>query len=312
MITSHSFKRLSAASVMLMAAATFASGSPPAFAQSSARGTAGGAPEAVVEAVQMPAWVERGTDKIPLAPGMALRDRDRVRTGDNARIVLRMAEGSAVKLGEKGSLLLDNMRMQRKENVFGATMKVFEGAFRFTTNVLVKYRGRREVEVTISAVTAGIRGTDLWGKAAADRDIVCLIEGIIEVRRGDDAPFIMDQPLMFYIAPKNKPPLPVAPVDPKQLAQWATETEIQAGRGAARQGGKWKVVLASVDTQQDALKIYDAVRAGGYAAEIRPHEAAGKHTYDVRLSQLPSKAEAQALADALRGKMGVAEPKVTM
>jgi len=71
-------------------------------------------------------------------------------------------------------------------------------------------------------------------------------------------------------------------------------------------------VLASVDTQQDALKIYDAVRAGGYAAEIRPHEAAGKHTYDVRLSQLPSKVEAQALADALRGKMGVAEPKVTM
>ena len=309
MITSHSFKTLWAACAMAMAAALLAAA--PAFAQPTGRGVSRTAPEAFVEAVQMPAWVERGTDKIPLAPGMALRDRDRVRTGDNARILLRMAEGSAVKLGEKGSLLLDNMRMQRKENVFAATMNVFEGAFRFTTNVLVKYRGRREVEVTIAAVTAGIRGTDLWGKAAADRDIVCLIEGIIEVRRGDDAPFTMDQPLMFYIAPKNKPPLPVAPVDPKQLAQWATETEIQAGRGAARQGGKWKVVLASVDTQQDALKIYDAVRAGGYAAEIRPHEAAGKHTYDVRLSQLPSKAEAKALADALRGKIGVAEPKVT-
>ena len=258
-----------------------------------------------------PEHVERDGANIPLAPGMALRDRDRVRTGDGARILLRMAEGSAVKLGEKGSLLLDNMRMQRKENVFAATMNVFEGAFRFTTNVLVKYRGRREVEVTISAVTAGIRGTDLWGKAAPDRDIVCLIEGIIEVRRGAEAPFTMDQPLSFYIAPKDKPALPVAPVDPKQLQQWATETEIQAGRGAARQGGKWKVVLASVDTQPEALKVYDAVRAAGYAAEIRPHEAAGKHTYAVRLAQLPSKTEAQALADALRGKMGVAEPKVS-
>jgi hypothetical protein len=314
MITSHSFKRLWAASVTLVAAAalvTMASGSPPAFAQQPAPRASAGAPEAFVEAVQMSAWVERDGANIPLAPGMALRDRDRVRTGDNARILLRMAEGSAVKLGEKGSLLLDNMRMQRKENVFAATMKVFEGAFRFTTNVLVKYRGRREVEVTISAVTAGIRGTDLWGKAAADRDIVCLIEGIIEVRRGADAPIIMDQPLMFYIAPKNKPPLPVAPVDPKQLAQWATETEIQAGRGAARQGGKWKVVLASVDTQLEALKVYDAVRAAGYAAEIRPRGAAGKQTYAVRLAQLPSKAEAQALADSLRGKMGVAEPKVS-
>lgn len=309
MIASHSLKirRAALRTACFMAAAAIAASALPALAQQPARG----APEAVVEAVQMPAWVERGADRIPLSPGMALRDSDRVRTGDNARIVLRMAEGSTVKLGEKGSLLLDNMRMRRKENVFAATMKVFEGAFRFTTNVLVKYRGRREVEVTIAAVTAGIRGTDLWGKAAPDRDIVCLIEGIIEVRRGADAPIIMDQPLMFYIAPKDKPPLPVAPVPKEQLEQWAAETEIQAGRGASRRGGRWKVVLATVETQPEALKIYDAVRAAGYAVEIRPQGEPGKHTYDLRLSQLPSKAEAQALADSLRGKMGVAEPKVS-
>lgn len=314
MITTHSFKRLWAACSAVAAATALVmmvASAPPASAQQPP-GAARAAPEAVVEAVQMPAWVERGGDRIPLAPGMALRDRDRVRTGDNARLLLRMAEGSSVKLGEKGSLLLDSMRMQRKENVFAATMKVFEGAFRFTTNVLVKYRGRRELEVTISAVTAGIRGTDLWGKAAADRDIVCLIEGVIEVRRGAEAPFTMDQPLSFYIAPKDKPALPVAPVPKEQLAQWATETDIQAGRGASRRGGKWKVVLATVQTQQEALKVYDALRAAGYAADIRPDEAQGKHTYAVRLSQLPSKAEAQALADALRGKLGVAEPKVTM
>ena len=57
--------------------------------------------------------------------------------------------------------------------------------------------------------------------------------------------------------------------------------------------------------------LYDAVRGEGYAAEIRPGEAKGKHVYDVRLAQLASKAEAQALADALRGKMGVAEPRVS-
>jgi hypothetical protein len=270
------------------------------------------APAAVVEAVQMPAWVERDGAKIPLAPGMELRGQDRVRTGPDARILLRTAEGSSVKLGERGSLLLENLRMQRRENVFEATMNVFEGAFRFTTNALVKYRGRRYVQVTISAVTAGIRGTDLWGKAAPDRDIVCLIEGAIEVRRGTEAPFVMDQPLSFYIAPKNKPALPVAPVDPKQLEQWATETDVQAGRGAARQGGKWKVVLATVETPAEALKVYDAVRAEGYAARIHPDDREGKHVYDVRLSQLPSKAEAQALADALRGKMGVTAPRVAM
>ena len=184
------------------------------------------------------------------------------------------------------------------------------GAFRFTTDVLAKDR-RRDVKITIATVTAGIRGTDLWGRSAKDRQIVCLIEGAIEVVRGAEAPFTMDQPRSFYIAPKGKPALPVAPVTKEQLDQWSTETEIQAERGAARRGGRWKVVLASVDTQQEALKIYDAVRAAGYAADIRPDEAQGKHTYNVRLSQLPSKAEAQALADSLRGKMGVTEPKVS-
>jgi len=269
------------------------------------------AAEAVVEAVQMPAWVERGGANIPIAPGMELRGQDRIRTGPDARILLRTAEGSSVKLGERGSLLLENVRMQRKENVFEATMNVFEGAFRFTTNALVKFRGRRYVQVTISGVTAGVRGTDLWGKAAPDRDVVCLIEGVIEVRRGAEAPFVMDQPLSFYIAPKNKPALPVAPVSKEQLEQWATETDIQVGRGAARRGGKWKVVLATVETQAEALRVYDAVRAEGYAAQIRPEDQQGKHVYNVRLAQLPSKAEAQALADSLRGKMGVAEPKVS-
>lgn len=311
MITRDSFKRLRTACAIVTVAGAIATSAPSAFARQPApRASAGGA-EALVEAVQMPAWVERGTETIPLSPGMALRDSDRVRTGGNARILLRLAEGSTVKLGEKGSLLLNDLRMQREENVFAATMKVFEGAFRFTTNALLRYSGRRRVDVTISGVTAGIRGTDLWGKAAADRDIVCLIEGVIEVRRGAEAPFTMDRPLSFYVAPKDKPALPVAPVPKGQLEQWAAETEIQVGRGASRHGGSWKVVLATVDTQQDALKIYDAVRAAGYAADILPAEAQGKHIYYVRLSHLSSRADAKTLADALRGKMGVTEPKVT-
>ena len=36
----------------------------------------------------------------------------------------------------------------------------------------------------------------------------------------------------------------------------------------------------------------------------------GKRIYDVRITSLPSKAEGQALADALAGKHGVASPRV--
>jgi hypothetical protein len=267
-------------------------------------------PQAMVEAVQMPAWVERGSERIPLAPGMALQDRDQLRTGANSKLLLKMAEGSQVRLGENGTLRLDQMS-EGRDRVFSAAMKVFEGAFRFTTDALRAQR-RRNINITIATVTAGIRGTDFWGKAAADKDIVCLIEGKIEVQRGQDQPFRMDQPLSFYIAPRNAPPLPVAPVDPEQLRIWSAETQIAPGSGAAYRGGRWKVITASVDTQEEALRLYDALRAAGYAAEIRPALRGEKRIYDVRLAHLPSKTEAEALADSIRGKMGVDQPRVAM
>lgn len=268
------------------------------------------APHALVEAVQMPAWVERGSARIPLAPGMELQDRDQLRTGANSKLLLKMAEGSLVRLGENGTLKLDRMA-QGKDKVFAAALNVLAGAFRFTTDALRAQR-RRNIDITIATVTAGIRGTDVWGKAAADKDIVCLIEGKIEVRRGQDQPFRMDQPLSFYIAPRNAPPLPVAPVDAEQLRQWAAETQIAPGSGAAHRGGKWKVIAASVETQEEALELYDALRAAGYAAEIRPALPGEKRIYNVRLAHLPSRAEAEALAGSIRGKMGVAEPKVSI
>ena len=278
----------------------------PAAAQTTSAATA----QAVVEAVQMPAWVDRGGASIPLAPGMQLRDYDRLRTGANAKLLLKMAEGSLVKMGENGRLELDQMGLG-KDRVFNAALNVFRGAFRFTTDVLGRPR-RRNINISVATVTAGIRGTDVWGKADVGRDIVCLIEGKIEVQRGRDQPIVMDQAMSFYIAPRGAPPQPVAPVDPKQLEIWAAETEIDTGKGAARRGGKWKVVAASVETQADALRLYDALRAAGYAAEIRPAKDGEKIIYRVRLAHLPSKLEADALAAAIRGKMGVVEPRVSM
>lgn len=267
-------------------------------------------PPAVVEAVQMPAWVERGGLRFPLAPGMTLQSDDDLRTGANARLRLKLAEGSAVKLGENAQLKLANVQV-RKDNVFASTMSVLAGAFRFTTDALAKAR-RREVSISVATVTAGIRGTDLWGKAAADRDIVCLIEGKIEVTREGDPPVAMDQPLSFYIAPRGRPALPVQPVNADQLKQWAEETEIEAGRGAARRGGRWKVVLASGESENDVLRVYQDVRAAGYAAELDSKRVQGRRAYDVRIAQLPSKAEADALAASLAGKFGVSAPRVTL
>jgi hypothetical protein len=267
---------------------------------------------AVVEAVQMPAWLERASAgavrRLPLAPGMELRSGDEVRTSAGSRLYIKLAEGSLVKLGENASLKIFDIAAERG-GLFKAALNVLQGAFRFTTDVLARER-RRDVSIRVATVTAGIRGTDLWGKSTAERQIVCLIEGRIEVGAEGEAPVTMDQARQFYQRDKGQTQ-PVGFVDPVQLGQWARETEIAEGQGAARSGGKWRVTLARVDTQSEAFAVYDTLRTAGFAAEIFPTKAGDKRVYLVRISRLASKADAEALAAQLRGTAGVQEPKVS-
>ena len=260
-------------------------------------------PLAIVEAVQLSASVLRGGASTPLAPGMELGSRDQVRTGARSRVVLRTADGSTVKLGEQGSFFLDNARM-REDKVFEAAMRIAEGAFRFTTEALEKFGGRREVNITVKTVTAGIRGTDLWGKSTSDSQIVCLIAGTIEVTSPGERPFTMDRPLSFY-ALEGDLSRAIATVPPDRFREWAAETETQPGRGVSRRGGKWKIAIAT-GRYDDTLKIYDELRKAGYPAEIVPSKAGEKRVYGVRLSNFETREDAEFVADNLKRQAGFA------
>ncbi len=263
-------------------------------------------PAAVVEGVQMPAWVERDGVRSPIQPGMLLQPGDVIHTGAGSRLMVRMSEKSLVKLGENGNLRFTQLSVTKE--LFKAALGVLEGAFRFTTDIAVKNR-RREVSVTVANVTAGLRGTDLWGRSHDDMQVVCLIEGAIEVGAPGEQPVVMDQPRQFYRRVGGQTQ-PIGFIEPAQLAQWSQQTEIQPGRGALRSGGRFQVVLARAASQADALKVYDELRSAGYPAEIAPRRDAEALSYVVRIRQLPSRAEAQALAKELSGKFGITEPKV--
>ncbi len=269
------------------------------------------APVAWVEGVQMPAWLERTGVRQPLSVGIELKNNDEIRTGASARAQLRLGDGSRVRLGENAQLKLDDLPEKLDLNkVFSASLDVLAGAFRFTTQAVLKLRGERDIKVKISNITAGLRGTDVWGKAAPDRDILCLIEGEVSVSRGAEAPFTMKDPLTFYVAPKNAAPEPIAPVPQAQLKQWSRETEIQKGQGAIRHEGKWKIDLLTVDNQVDALTAYDRFGQRGYAVRIQPVTRDGQQSYTLRITHLPSQAEAQALAAKLKGQLGAEQPVV--
>ncbi|MES2585083.1 MAG: FecR family protein [Pseudomonadota bacterium] len=275
-------------------------------------------PAAVVDGVVMPAWLEREGQRQPIVPGMVLQERDRIETGANARILLTLPEGSKVKLGERAQLGFDAL-VARREGQDGSVflksvISVVTGAFRFTTDVLSKKRSRREVDIRLATVTAGIRGTDLWGKQGGAREIVCLLEGKIEVTRDpvagqNTAPVILDQPMQFYIAPKGEPTLPIGRVPDAQLAQWAAETDIARDTGGASVGGRWKVRFDADTTFAGAMALYEDLRSQGYAAQFQPEKKAGKRIYVVQLANLSSAGDARALANRL-GNGASAMPSV--
>lgn len=253
-----------------------------------------------VEAVQYPAWLERSGIAVPLVPGTRLQARDALRTGGNARVRVKLAEGSAVKLGENARFVIETAE---DRNVFRATLAVVAGAFRFTTDALSQRR--REVAVRAKTVTVGIRGTDLWGKSGDDRDLVCLLEGRITVGAQGHPQVTLDQPLDFYQKPRDGAPS-VARVDPKELAEWAKETELSADGAGASANGRWRLVAAVKHGRDAALALNRRLRRDGYPSEIVQKD--GYHV--VQVTRLAGEAEARALMAALRGVPGVELPTV--
>jgi hypothetical protein len=261
---------------------------------------------AVVDGVQMPAWIERDGRRLPLLPGMELRPGDQVTTGAGSRIAVKLAEGSVVRLGENGKLVFSEISPTRQ--LFKAVLNVLEGAFRFTTDVVAKPR-KREVTIRASQVTAGVRGTDFWGRARQGNESICLIDGEVEVAAAGEQSVTLREPRQFYRRVDGKTQ-PVGVVNETQIDRWSSEVELQQGKGIARRGGRYSVILASAAEQNAVLPIYRELQDAGYPAELRPLKQAGKTNYVVRIRQLASRDEAEALAKQLRGKYGITAPKL--
>lgn len=253
---------------------------------------------ATVEAVQFPAWLERGGRAVPLAPGMPVEAKDSLLTGANARVLLRLGEGSTVKIGENARFVVERVE---DRGLFRAAFAVVAGAFRYTSTIARP----RDISIRAKHVTAGIRGTDVWGKSEEASGLVCLLEGRVSVSSPGHPAVTLETPLDFYRKRADGAP-EIARVDEKQLAEWARETEIGADGAAALRGGRWRVVAAVLPTRDAALRMNRAVRSAGYPSEI----AAQEGYFSVQVAGFGSEAQARAAMGNLRAVPGVTLPKV--
>lgn len=255
-----------------------------------------------VEAVQYPAWLDRGGYSVPLTPGTSLRESDTLRTGAHARVQLKLSEGSTVKLGENARFTVEKVESR---GIFRSVMHVAYGAFRFTTSAL-GLGNKRQIDIRVRTITAGIRGTDVWGKSADARDLVCLLEGKISVQADQHEAVTLDQPRDFYQRPREGEPQ-VGRVDEEQVRIWSKETEIEPGGAAARRGGGWSVIASKFYNRADALALSRELRARGYPAEV----VAAGDVQRVQIQGLADEAAARAVMANIRDVRGVAIPSIS-
>jgi hypothetical protein len=257
------------------------------------------APAAVVEGLQMPAWLERGGARSPLQPGMELHNSDQLHTGDGARILLLLEEGSHIKLGENADLQLSALEPPADEQgVYKGVLEVLKGAFRFTTSVLGKHR-QRDITARIATVTIGIRGTDVWGKAQPDRDFAVLLEGKITIQREGEPEQTMADPMSLFMVPKGQATLPIAPVNPEDLKVWAQETELQEGQGILRADGHYGLRVAKFRSAAPAETVIKQLAEAGYTARMQPLNRGGVEWTTVVVPGFASRPDAERMADQL-------------
>jgi hypothetical protein len=213
-----------------------------------------------------------------------------------------MAEGSAVKLGENATLAIDDLLLRKDggKAAVDATLNVVRGAFRFTTRVFAKDPAQRNVQVKIATITAGIRGTDVWGRSTAQEDLVCLIDGKISVEH-DGKQFPMAEPLLFFIAPRNAPPKPVASVSKEQVDQWSEETEMRDGNGAARRGGRYRVDVLATRDEGAAMQARTKAQEAGYPVRLESRQDSyGGTDYELHVPGFATAKDAAAAAGRLK------------
>ena len=223
------------------------------------------APVGMVDAVQFPAWLDRAGLSVPISPDIELQAGDAVRTGAGARLIVKLGEGGLVKLGENTHVVID--RVQSRGSASESVLSVVIGAFRLTTGAQSR-SSSRDMTINIGRNAAiSARGADLWGRSREDADMVCLIEGQIEIIGNDRKILKLDQPLQSFQSTRTAPPEPRGLLTRQEFDVLAAETEMEFGKGATPKGN-WKVVIAGFATRAEAREAARNLRTNGYPAEV--------------------------------------------
>ncbi len=259
-----------------------------------------GAAPTEVEAVQLPAWVERQGQRRPAQPGIQLRGGDKALTASGARMLLRLPDRSEVKLGEATELVIDRMDVKARgvgrPQQIDSSLRLVTGVFRYATDTASKLAGnQRQLNLNMATATVGIRGTDFWSMTDADHDAVCVFEGKVAVLRDAKPEINLDKPGAFWVTFTGQAEKPAGQATPDQLAKFISQADLSPGSGVLVQGGRWRAVLALTSTSEQAGALRDRLSAKGYPAEVLPKDG----RFEVRINRFATEQDARAVVERL-------------
>lgn len=259
-----------------------------------------------VEAVQVPAWVERNGQRSPAQPGLPLRPLDKAFTAAGSRMRLRMDARSAIKLGEQTELQVRSLdtghRGVAEPGEHKGTFKLATGVFRYVIDDIDKALWtRRDLHLELGAATVVMRGTDVWSTTNADQEAACVFDGKAEVVRDGKPRIALDKPGALWIVYSGEPEKPADQATPAQWTKFIAQSELQAGNGVLLPGGRWRTVAALLSSPAEAAALQARLQVAGYPAETKTK--GGRH--EVRINQLATRADAEAVLQRLKSDAGL-------
>lgn len=266
----------------------------------------------VVEAVQLPAYVERQGQRRAAAPGAVLRAGDKALTEAGSRMLLRLADRSTIKLGEATEFVVETLTREPVErggaSKLSAGLRLVTGVFRYATDDGSKVLGNKtELNLRMATATVGIRGTDFWTMSDAEHDAACVFEGHVAVIREGKEEIQLTQPGAFWVTFTGQPERPAGQATPDQLAKFIDQADMQPGRGVLLQGGPWRLVIAQQLSGPAAAALRQRLNDQGYPAQVIRQDGG----FEVRLSQLATERDAQAVQTRLQA-LGVSDARVVL
>lgn len=269
-------------------------------------------PLARVAAVQPPAWLVHEGARLALAPGTELAAGDALETGADGRLRIELGEGSALKLSAQAHFELPELRVIRSERPdgrFKAVLRVLKGAFRFTTGAIGAARDRQIGIGVGQVITAGIRGTDIFVKSDDEKDLLCLIDGRVEVAEGGES-LVMDQPRTFYVVLRGQPPQKVLPVPAGKFDEWFPATDLRPQEPALYADGHWALGLIVYSSQLQADAQVRELSERGFPAQTRAVLIKGQRRFRVVVPGLRSRDEALRYVQVLKTRFGLRNARV--